>query len=805
MTTKWKIIFGFTTMILLLGIVAAIGYFGLSGASNAFGEYRLLARLNVSTSDIMSNQYASIAAVRLFRIDGDPKLMTQARNAFKDNANMIKEAKTYTERKDILKVLDSAEQHATEQQALVTLLEKNLLQLRSEFTDVLQPIARECGDSLVELSKILSSDGSSAGVNTAASALNSLAYLRSSLNRFVYMATPADGTQVEEMMASLGKALDELGATLNTDAELAALARLKNNYGAMVNSTNTMLTLASAMYNANTTLMELNIRINTDIMEISKLSNDLMVAQGTSTLEQNATSQTYMLGGTIAGLIFGILLSVFIILGLIRVLHNLGVFANAIASGDFQTQVTSREKGEIGAMLSAMRQIPQVLERLIIAIKTGSGKILIGEYRTRLDAASFSGSFSTLAASVNATCDSYLKVLDAMPLAIFTGDPDHKILFANDMCQKILGGEKKGLNCGSCFNTSNCGTSECFANKAMQGKHAVLGEVAIKPATGMSLEITVTALPLLDEAGNTKGFMEICTDITESKQRQRVMHSVSEQAASISSRIAAASEELSAQVEQVARGAEMQRDRVESTASAMTEMNSTVLEVAKNSGQASEQSELTRNKAKDGAGLVNNVVQSINTVNKVAVNLQTNMRELGAKAENIGGVMNIISDIADQTNLLALNAAIEAARAGEAGRGFAVVADEVRKLAEKTMSATQEVGTNITAIQNSARTNISEVNEAAKAVTEATELANTSGQALTEIVELASANSSVVTSIATAAEEQSATSEEINHAIDEINRIVGETAEGMVQSSAAVQELSQMAQELNKIIAELNK
>jgi methyl-accepting chemotaxis protein len=179
------------------------------------------------------------------------------------------------------------------------------------------------------------------------------------------------------------------------------------------------------------------------------------------------------------------------------------------------------------------------------------------------------------------------------------------------------------------------------------------------------------------------------------------------------------------------------------------------------------------------------------------------MQELGSQAQSIGGVMNVISDIADQTNLLALNAAIEAARAGEAGRGFAVVGDEVRKLAEKTMSATQEVGANITAIQQSARTNINEVGAAAKAVTEATELANTSGQALTEIVTLASANSSVVASIATAAEEQSATSEEINRAIEEISRIVVDTANGMVQSSAAVQELSQMAQELNTVMAGL--
>ncbi|MCY0885569.1 MAG: HAMP domain-containing methyl-accepting chemotaxis protein [Firmicutes bacterium] len=70
----------------------------------------------------------------------------------------------------------------------------------------------------------------------------------------------------------------------------------------------------------------------------------------------------------------------------------------------------------------------------------------------------------------------------------------------------------------------------------------------------------------------------------------------------------------------------------------------------------------------------------------------TAVAQLGEQAAQIQQIVATITAIAEQTNLLALNAAIEAARAGDAGRGFAVVADEVRALAERTATATREIG-----------------------------------------------------------------------------------------------------------------
>ena len=288
----------------------------------------------------------------------------------------------------------------------------------------------------------------------------------------------------------------------------------------------------------------------------------------------------------------------------------------------------------------------------------------------------------------------------------------------------------------------------------------------------------------------------------EGAMRQGMLQAA-EKLEQVAARINAAAGELSAKAEESARGAEQQTNRLAEVASAMGEMNTTVLDVAKNASTAAHSSGEAKTRAEGGAEIVGRAVRSIVTVKEQSRQLKEHMADLGAKAEGIGRVMNVISDIADQTNLLALNAAIEAARAGEAGRGFAVVADEVRKLAEKTMSATREVGDAIRSVQDVTKTNMEGVDRSTKTIEEAADLAQSSGKALDEIVHLVETASDQVQTIAAAAEEQSAASEEINRGIEEVNSVSLDTVEAMRQSTQAIDELSRQAQELSRLINEL--
>ena len=145
----------------------------------------------------------------------------------------------------------------------------------------------------------------------------------------------------------------------------------------------------------------------------------------------------------------------------------------------------------------------------------------------------------------------------------------------------------------------------------------------------------------------------------------------------------------------------------------------------------------------------------------------TRVAELSQLAHRVGDVVKFITAIADQTNLLALNATIEAARAGEAGRGFAVVAQEVKALAAQTAKATDEIGTQIGAMQGATQDSVAAI----RAI----------GGTINRVSEIAAA-------IAAAVEEQGAATQEIARNVQQAAQGSAEVAENIVSVRRAATE-----------------
>jgi methyl-accepting chemotaxis protein len=151
-------------------------------------------------------------------------------------------------------------------------------------------------------------------------------------------------------------------------------------------------------------------------------------------------------------------------------------------------------------------------------------------------------------------------------------------------------------------------------------------------------------------------------------------------------------------------------DELERTATSMTsgaeKAGEQVGLISSASEGASENVQMVANSAEELSSSIGEISRQTSQSAEVAGQAATETNETGAAvrslaetAQKIGDVVKLIHDIAAQTNLLALNATIEAARAGDAGRGFAVVASEVKSLATQTAKATEEITSQVSAIQ----------------------------------------------------------------------------------------------------------
>ena len=179
------------------------------------------------------------------------------------------------------------------------------------------------------------------------------------------------------------------------------------------------------------------------------------------------------------------------------------------------------------------------------------------------------------------------------------------------------------------------------------------------------------------------------------------------------------------QARAASQSSEQTSSNVRSVAGATEELGASILEISDQASQA------------------NGVVER---ATEIAQNADQLVGQLSSGAARIGDVVKLIRAIAEQTNLLALNATIEAARAGEAGRGFAVVASEVKTLASQTAKATEEIATQIGAIQGST----------AQAV-----------EAIRQISGVMGDISRFTSTIAASVEEQSASTQEIGRNVHE--------------------------------------
>jgi methyl-accepting chemotaxis protein len=243
---------------------------------------------------------------------------------------------------------------------------------------------------------------------------------------------------------------------------------------------------------------------------------------------------------------------------------------------------------------------------------------------------------------------------------------------------------------------------------------------------------------------------------------------------------------------------------IQQTASSLTEITSMVDNNTTAVFDSKEKSERSTKEAETGKSTIQEVLNSMTTIQDSSVELSDCFGNTSKSLDEIVGIINIINektkvinDIAFQTKLLSFNASVEAARAGEMGKGFSVVAEEVGNLANLSGTSAEEISKiideSISKVEEIAEINKKEVERIIHSnsnhITKGVGVADSAHSSLNIIIQNIDSINESINGIANASQEQSTGVKEISNAINEFSVSNNQTANLAKESNIRAQDV----------------
>ena len=264
--------------------------------------------------------------------------------------------------------------------------------------------------------------------------------------------------------------------------------------------------------------------------------------------------------------------------------------------------------------------------------------------------------------------------------------------------------------------------------------------------------------------------------------------------------VGVASKQVDDGIRVVFAAAQKQSEATSAAAAAVEEVTVSIGEVAEHARSTKEVAISTGEVSRVGAERSGEACATITSLSETVKTSAEKVETLGQRSAEISQIAGVIKEIADQTNLLALNAAIEAARAGEQGRGFAVVADEVRKLAERTGKATQEISSMIGMIQSDTKLAVDGMRAGATQVGEGVTLVHSAQAALQQINNEMNGTIQRVNEISHASNEQQEAMTLLAQNVEQVASMTEQNVAVVYQTEVIVEKLSSIVERMNKSV-----
>jgi methyl-accepting chemotaxis protein len=652
-----RIYVGFLLIIVILMVVATIGYKGLISAETGFAKYASISDNSNRILEITTEVAQMRRNVIAFSYSGDQKAAERVRESQNTLRPLLKEA--------IAATIDEGRRRNLERMSSLfegysgnfARLQEDRRQRDRLVEEQLNPLGTKGRENLSRVIASAIADGDMEAAALAGQAQEKLMMLRISGLRF--LGNP-DQKLIEEVK----------NRNIDFDRLMKPLAnRLKNPERKR---------LAEEADEISDTYVKIFDQIAKSSIDVQKLAFEVMAAEGaefaeiadkvvesqakartsilTFTQQEMDDTQAFDIALAIGALITGIGLAWIVAGSIIRPVKAMTASMTRLAGGDLQVIIPALgNRDEIGEMAKAVQvfkenaiekkrmddaekerleaerraaeaqrqreqAIGQEIARLIDTVSRG-------DLASRIDLAGKDGFYRTMSEGINRLTDTVQAAISDIARVV-------KALAEGDLNQRI--------------------------SKDYQGAF-----------DGLKNDINATSIKLGEIVGG-----------------------ITQATAAISS----AAAEVSAGSADLAERTEQQASSLEETAASMEELGATVRTSAENAQRANKMAGDARGDAEQGGVVAGSAIDA--------------MKQIAEASRKITDIIGVIDEIAFQTNLLALNAAVEAARAGDAGKGFAVVAQEVRVLAQRSAQASKEIKTLILNSDNQVQNGVELVTKA---------------------------------------------------------------------------------------------